>query len=190
MEIHYSLVYKYPDKILKDIIGLDKVRYIYEFKRPKNKKTKELDIVKKANKEAFLKEQIRIVENSDIDFSKFGWVEKVAKILNKPHQKVSSWMKRMMPEFYKEKCFERRKVALPKKYKNIEDYKNTMKQQSYERNKKYIPLIENSGIDFSKQGWIIKVAEILNKKRYHITDWMKKYMPKFYEEKCFKIIRK
>lgn len=48
---------------------------------------------------------IDIIKNSSIDFNKFGWVNKVAKIINKPHQKVKSWMLRIMPEFYESKCF-------------------------------------------------------------------------------------
>lgn len=43
--------------------------------------------------------------NSNIDFSKFGWVSIVSKIINQKPQKVNVWMKKVMPEFYKEKCF-------------------------------------------------------------------------------------
>lgn len=51
------------------------------------------------------------------------------------------------------------------------------------------PLIDkilNSGIDFSKFGWVGKVSIILNKKPQKVNQWMKKYMPEFYENNCFK----
>jgi hypothetical protein len=50
-----------------------------------------------------------IVLNSDIEFSKYGWVEKLAKEFNLSPQKINKWMKTHMPEFYYEKCFIRKK---------------------------------------------------------------------------------
>lgn len=46
--------------------------------------------------------------NSNIDFSKFGWVEKVASIIELSPQKVSNWMIVHMKEFYNMKCFRRK----------------------------------------------------------------------------------
>ena len=46
--------------------------------------------------------------NSDIDFSKSGWVSKASKIIGITPQAVSKWMKRNMPDFYEEKCFKRK----------------------------------------------------------------------------------
>lgn len=43
----------------------------------------------------------------DIDFSKFGWVGKVATILGIPSQKVNRWMKKYQPVFYNTTCFKR-----------------------------------------------------------------------------------
>lgn len=48
------------------------------------------------------------IMNSDINFSRSGWVTKVSKILKIQHQKVLKWMIRFMPEFYEEKCFKRK----------------------------------------------------------------------------------
>lgn len=45
--------------------------------------------------------------NHGIDFSKFGWVTKVAEVLKIPPQKVSKWMIRYHPEFYEKSCFKR-----------------------------------------------------------------------------------
>lgn len=53
------------------------------------------------------KESILSIEKSDIDFSKFGWVKQVSKLINKKSQKISKWMKIFMPDFYQEKCFKR-----------------------------------------------------------------------------------
>ena len=51
--------------------------------------------------------KLDILKNSDIDFSKFGWVSKAAKIIGIKDQAVNKWLKRMDPEFYKE-CFSRK----------------------------------------------------------------------------------
>ena len=67
-------------------------------KRQKNKKQYELK-----QKDLIIK-----VINSDIDFSKMGWVNKLAPIINQPYQKVNKWMKQFMPDFYNEKCFKRK----------------------------------------------------------------------------------
>ena len=46
-----------------------------------------------------------IVINSNIDFTKFGWVGKVAKLIGVRTQKVPGWMRKYMPDFYKTQCF-------------------------------------------------------------------------------------
>lgn len=53
------------------------------------------------------KSRIDLVLNSNIDFSKFGWVKKVSILINMKHQKVNNWMKKYMNDFYKENCFVR-----------------------------------------------------------------------------------
>jgi endogenous inhibitor of DNA gyrase (YacG/DUF329 family) len=47
--------------------------------------------------------KIQLLLNSNIDFSKYGWVQKAAAILNVP--KASKWIKKYMSNFYEEKCF-------------------------------------------------------------------------------------
>ena len=49
-----------------------------------------------------------LIENSGIDFSKFGWVGKVAELIGISPSKVNVFMKRNMPEFYATKCFIRK----------------------------------------------------------------------------------
>jgi len=49
----------------------------------------------------------KLILNSDIDFSKFGWVGKVSKLINFPPQKVNKYMKKYLADFYNESCFKR-----------------------------------------------------------------------------------
>lgn len=58
-------------------------------------------------------EPIKIkILNSDIDFSKDGWVKKVSKIIGISENKGGWWMKRNMNDFYIEKCWKRKKSVL------------------------------------------------------------------------------
>lgn len=55
-----------------------------------------------------VKDRIILLTESDIDFSKFGWVNKAAKLIGITPQKVSNFMKKYMSEFYETKCFKKR----------------------------------------------------------------------------------
>ena len=47
-------------------------------------------------------------KNKEIDFSKFGWVQSLADILNEKHPTtVGRWVRNLMPDFYKNECFSR-----------------------------------------------------------------------------------
>jgi len=46
--------------------------------------------------------------DSDIDFSKFGWVKFASELLNITPQRVTPWMIRHMPAFFDERCFKRK----------------------------------------------------------------------------------
>ena len=48
------------------------------------------------------------VQESNIDFSKFGWVNKVSDVIGIRHGKVKMWMMRHMSDFYNDKCFKKR----------------------------------------------------------------------------------
>lgn len=55
-------------------------------------------------KRAYLKlqsDKIEKVLNSNIDFSKLGWVEKVSKIIELPSQKTRKWLKTCLPDISK-----------------------------------------------------------------------------------------
>lgn len=55
-----------------------------------------------------IEKQKELIGNSNIDFSKTGWVQEVSKILQITPQKVTNWMKRNMYDFWEEKCFKRK----------------------------------------------------------------------------------
>jgi len=85
----------------------------------KRQELKKIKLLKKQNK-IQLKQQIECKKNEDlkllinkivqanIDYSSFGWVGKVALIINKYPQKVNKWMIKNMPDFYKTSCFKRK----------------------------------------------------------------------------------
>lgn len=50
---------------------------------------------------------IKNILESNIDFTKHGWVTETSKIIGISPQKVNKWMKSRMQDFYKEKCFKR-----------------------------------------------------------------------------------
>jgi hypothetical protein len=54
------------------------------------------------------------------------------------------------------------------------------------RHKTKIELILSSNIDFSKYGWTKKVSELLGIKVQRVAQWFRRYMPDFYNEKCYK----
>lgn len=62
----------------------------------------------------FLKDRIENIPyisqilNSNINFSKQGWVKEVSILINKQPQKVNMWMKKYMLNFYNDNCFKRK----------------------------------------------------------------------------------
>lgn len=50
---------------------------------------------------------MEIIKNSNIDFSKYGWVKEVSLLTGIKEQKVSKWMKRYLKDFYEMNCFKR-----------------------------------------------------------------------------------
>lgn len=113
-------------------------------------------------KELIIQQSINNVFKSNIDFSKFGWVNKVAKIIGQHPQKVNKWMKKYMFSFYKTKCF--KKVKHNKTITDvilnqiIDDYKNNVALyqicQKYNLGSKKINrLLLNNNINLRKKGY-------------------------------------
>jgi hypothetical protein len=94
--------YKVLKKILKEnnILILDKPRGY--------KKLNEINLSNIEDKLKILKQQIELIINSDIDFSKRGWGIKVGKLLNITPQAALKWVKRELPDFA-DKCFKHSK---------------------------------------------------------------------------------
>ena len=72
-----------------------------KLKEEQKEKLKQLyleDINKKCNR----------ILSYDIDFSKFGWVERVAKLENTSHTSIRRFMRKYMPDFYYSKCYIRK----------------------------------------------------------------------------------
>lgn len=80
-------------------------------KHPKKKNESNKRKINKLEYEKKQKQFVNKIINSGIDFSKIGWVNKVADILQIPPQKVNKWMKRFMEDFYDSECFKRRPIC-------------------------------------------------------------------------------
>jgi hypothetical protein len=70
----------------------------------KNNIQENSELNKKKKKEKIL-EVIKKIKESNIDFSKFGWVKEIAKIIGCTDQHVNRWMKKNMLDFYSTNCF-------------------------------------------------------------------------------------
>jgi very-short-patch-repair endonuclease len=97
LEVHYSLVYS--DDIIQKILSESVKSETLPF-RPKGPKPRVIDTTFKDNFEATRLWRIDALTNSNIDFSKFGWVGHAAKLIKVEPQTISRWMRKNMPEFY------------------------------------------------------------------------------------------
>lgn len=68
--------------------------------------SEEITKINKKIKELKIKKSLDDLKNSEIDFSKYGWVKEASKIIGVTPQKVGKWLKREDLEFY-EKCYKR-----------------------------------------------------------------------------------
>ncbi len=102
------------DKFLKYIDNIDNEEsHYYEIsdivikRKPKFGTRLQYNNAKKLEYDKIQSQYIYIVLNSGIDFGKYGWVDKVSKIINQKPQKVNTWMKRFMLDHYENVCFKR-----------------------------------------------------------------------------------
>jgi len=105
-DIHYSKVY--DDLFIKSLIdslnendlkGVDLSFYI--------KKKKEKGISPKEKYLNKIKPIIEKIKQSDINFSKKGWVKEVSKIIGIHENVAGRWIRNNMPDFYNDKCKKR-----------------------------------------------------------------------------------
>jgi len=75
----------------------------------KQKTPKERKVRKSRVNVALEKQRWKLLQNSNIDFSKFGWVKQVARLFGIPSEnKAGTYVKNHYPEFYQTKCFKRK----------------------------------------------------------------------------------
>ena len=74
-------------------------------------------IAKEAFEQIFIEKVLELYENNVIDFGKFGWIQKLCIHFDEAPQVTGKRIKRLMPDFYDEKCFRRNH----NKYKNHAD---------------------------------------------------------------------
>ena len=72
------------------------------------------------------------------------------------------------------------------KKRTVGEYHDDVNSQYMLGQQKYIQLVINSGIDFSKFGWVTKLAPIINQKPQKVNVWMNRFMSEFYHNNCFK----
>ena len=102
-------------KFLTTITGMKAGDKIYSngvvnYKEHKVKKTRSMKEFRRQRSEQYEKNQRELIDlilNSNIDFSKYGWASLVSQIIRQKPQKVNSWMRRFMPEFFEDVCFKR-----------------------------------------------------------------------------------
>jgi len=98
----------------KEVLGLankfigDELKKEYFDSYLASLKPSKIDKTDLLEKKELNKRRVELIKNSDIDFSKFGWVNEVSKIINIRHQKVNKWMKNNMMNFYLEKCYKKK----------------------------------------------------------------------------------
>lgn len=114
LELHYSSCYNTNllDSILQfgkqpDYTDYFKLKELKEIEKNKNKPLKRGEKIKRKT-DIKWESYKSVVLESNIDFSKFGWVKAVALLLNIKDQKVCNWMRRYLPEFYEKTCFKRK----------------------------------------------------------------------------------
>ena len=95
----------YPYEVEKEVDAL-----IDEYKRKaeekKNKKIK--NKIRKSNMDKKLeKERWKIIQNSNIDFQKFGWVIEISKLFGISTNRGGKYIRKHFPEFYKT-CYVRK----------------------------------------------------------------------------------
>lgn len=66
-----------------------------------------------------------------------------------------------------------------------ETSENVIKQTDIKNEQKVKDLL-NSNINFLKFGWVNEAAKIINCKSQKVNEFMIRYLPEFYEQKCFK----
>jgi len=120
-----------------------------------------------------LKQQIL---NSRVEFNEMGWGVELSKILNMTPQNCLRITKKLLPEFYKEKCW--KKFEDKNKFKRQKDLEIEKSKYNLEKIKKNINLIKASKINFKERGCFVKANQILGfKQTTDAIKWLKRNLP-------------
>lgn len=92
--------------LYQDKVVVEKPKKIKQKK--KKIKIKQQKIPVKEKFQVKVQERIKLIEKSNINFSKFGWINCVSTIIGISPQKVSAFMKKYMADFYENRCFKRK----------------------------------------------------------------------------------
>lgn len=115
-----------------------------------------------------------IIETCNIDFAKRGWSVKLANLFGTTPVAASIWIKNNMPDFYNKNCY---RNGFKENSENIISEENISAPVEKIPSDKRKDVIKNSNIDFSKRGWSVKVANLLNISSTAASAWVRNNMP-------------
>lgn len=144
-------------------------------KKINKEKEIERERIEKRNDE--IKEKIKFIHSLDVDFSKWGWVGKVAKLCGTNRTRLKEFMEIYDKHFY-DKCYNKNKAMIKTiDFKNEQKTHKAIKNENIEKRKN---IIIDSGIKYSTYGWQTKLSEILGISRHSVDLFLKKHMKDFY----------
>lgn len=141
------------------------------------KNIKTLNNIQKIKKEENIKERLNLIHNSGVDFNKWGWVNKVAKICGTNNTKLKEFMIKYDYDFYLS-CYNK-ETAIKKNKEKKDCIKNRKKNKlQLIENRKLI--IINSGINKNTKGWQTILSKLIGITRQSLKEFIDKHMPEFY----------
>lgn len=132
----------------------------------------------KIKKEKSIKDKIELIHSSNVDFSKWGWVSKVAKICGTTTSHLKTFMETYDYEFYIT-CYNREKAKLKasEEKTSIENSKRNKLNRIEDRKQQII----DTGITSKDYGWQTKLSSILSITRQSLKGFIDKHMIEFYD---------
>lgn len=143
-------------------------------KNTKRRKDKKLEI---ENKQEYIQQRIQLIHSINVDFSKWGWVTKVAKICNTSTTRLKKFMEQYDSDFYKT-CYNKEKATLKVKEKKV--LSNNKKDEKNKKIEERKILIIKTGITSNEYGWQTKLSNTLSITRQSLKEFIDKYFPEFY----------
>lgn len=133
---------------------------------------------KEREKQENIQQKIYLIHSSGVDFSKWGWVTKVAAICKTNTTKLKKFMEEYDSDFYKT-CYNKEKAI-----KKVNEEKETLRYKKDKKDKKIEERKEQiikTGITKNTQGWQTKLSNILSITRQSLKEFIDKHMPEFYD---------